>query len=236
MNKYFRTIGSMAFAVLSICVISCKKDMSRFPSPSTLDVTNITKTSATLGGEITFIGDPEYTERGICYSTSENPTINSNRIVDSGSGTKPYTTEVTGLNEGTTYYVRAYAISKKGTAYGNQVAFTTLATPALVRFKKEFFYSDTYAGRYTRLRVGESDGVHTVEHFFGTSNGVSNYYELFPGSYYRYFYNSYEAYWSIGFSTTDNNAYNFQSGHKYSVVLSENEYYMLWYVTDEGTY
>jgi hypothetical protein len=59
------------------------------------------------------------------YSTSSKPTT-SNSKKRSGSGTGAYSVELSGLSEGTKYYVRAYAINSKGTAYGEQVSFTTL--------------------------------------------------------------------------------------------------------------
>jgi N-acetylneuraminic acid mutarotase len=93
------------------------------PVLTTLSATDITATSATLGGNITDAGDPAYTERGICYATFENPTTSNNKVTISGSGTGNYSTNVTELIQNTTYYVRAYAINAKGTAYGNQISF-----------------------------------------------------------------------------------------------------------------
>ena len=66
------------------------------------------------------------TERGVCWSTSTNPTTsNSKKVVGSGIGT--FTADLSGLNvnDEVTYYVRAYAINSKGTAYGEQITITT---------------------------------------------------------------------------------------------------------------
>ena len=95
------------------------------PTVVTTSVTNVTYTSASVGGEVTNDGNTTVTERGVVYSTSSNPTI-SNSKKRSGSGTGAYSVELSGLSEGTKYYVRAYAINSKGTAYGEQVSFTTL--------------------------------------------------------------------------------------------------------------
>ena len=96
------------------------------PTVTTLTVSNITSESATMSGNVTDDGNATVTERGICWSTSHNPTVAGDHIV-SGTGMGSFTTSVAGLNAGTTYYVRAYAVNSEGTAYGNEVAFTTLA-------------------------------------------------------------------------------------------------------------
>jgi len=86
--------------------------------------TNITTTGATLGGNITSDGNATVTERGVCYSTSPNPTTANTKLVI-GSGTGSFSQAITGLTANTTYYVRAFAVNSQGTAYGNQQTFTT---------------------------------------------------------------------------------------------------------------
>jgi uncharacterized protein (TIGR02145 family) len=90
---------------------------------STLPVGNITATSAVSGGNITAGGGTPVTQRGVCWSTSPNPTTANNTTSD-GSGVGNYASTLTGLTAGATYYVRAYAINSAGTAYGNQLQFT----------------------------------------------------------------------------------------------------------------
>jgi hypothetical protein len=46
------------------------------------------------------------------------------------NSTGAFTSSITGLSSGTTYYVRAYATNSAGTVYGNQVSFTTLPAMA----------------------------------------------------------------------------------------------------------
>jgi hypothetical protein len=94
------------------------------PTLITKDVTDITYTTAISGGDIPSDGGSPITARGICWSTSENPTISNSHTTD-GSGNESFTSNMTGLTEGTTYYVRAYAMNNKGTGYGNQISFTT---------------------------------------------------------------------------------------------------------------
>ncbi len=91
---------------------------------TTLPVTDIDKTIAVLHGNIESKGIPAYTERGFVYSsTFKNPTVDDDKKVVSGTGTGEFSANLSGLMEGTTYYVRAYATNSAGTAYGQSVAF-----------------------------------------------------------------------------------------------------------------
>ena len=94
------------------------------PTVTTASTTAILATSATGGGNVTATGGCAVTARGVCWSTSTNPTISNSHTTD-GSGTGSFTSSITGLTCGTTYYVRAYATNSAGTAYGGQVSFTT---------------------------------------------------------------------------------------------------------------
>ena len=96
------------------------------PTITTSSATNISYTSATVGGNVTSHGGAGVTERGVVYSTSQNPTTDNTKIT-SGSGLGVFTCIISGLNENTTYYVRAYAVNPKGTAYGEEKSFTTKA-------------------------------------------------------------------------------------------------------------
>jgi hypothetical protein len=100
----------------------------------TLPVTGITRTTAVAGGNITEVGRPPYIERGVCYSgTSGEPNIENHlRKPAPGEGAGEYTVTLTGLTEGATYYVRAYAINDAGVAYGQTVNFTAGETLARV--------------------------------------------------------------------------------------------------------
>lgn len=94
------------------------------PTVITGDVTNIGQTSAFVEGEVSHDGNSEVTERGICWSTSTNPTINDAHL-SNGIGIGTYTVEITGLQSGTTYYARAYAVNSIGIAYGEVREFVT---------------------------------------------------------------------------------------------------------------
>ena len=94
------------------------------PSVTTTSITNITQTTATSGGNITADGGATVTARGVCWGTSTNPTTANSKTSD-GNGTGSFTSNLTGLAANTKYYVRAYATNNQGTAYGNEVTFTS---------------------------------------------------------------------------------------------------------------
>lgn len=94
-------------------------------SITTQEATSVTATSATVGGNITDDGGRPVTVRGICYGTSQTPTIDGDHTED-GSGTGSFTHNLSNLSSSTTYYARAYATNRNGTYYAsNIVSFTT---------------------------------------------------------------------------------------------------------------
>lgn len=92
--------------------------------------TDITETTATCGGNITFDGNSPILAKGICWDTIANPTIDKNKTID-GAGAGMFSTNITKLNKGTIYYVRAYATNVAGNSYGNQITINTLSTPKI---------------------------------------------------------------------------------------------------------
>ncbi len=94
------------------------------PTVRTSAVSLITQTTAASGGNVISDGGASVTARGLCWSTSQNPTVSDSKSSD-GAGTGTFTGSVTGLSPGVTYYVRSYATNSVGTGYGNQVSFTT---------------------------------------------------------------------------------------------------------------
>jgi hypothetical protein len=125
------------------------------PTVTTDDVTSITFTSASGGGNVTSDGKAAVTARGVCWSTSENPTTDDSHTTD-GCGTGAFTSSLTNLIPNTVYYVRAYATNAVGTAYGNEVSFETLAPSITV----------------TSPNGGESWIVGTAHDITWTSDGV----------------------------------------------------------------
>jgi uncharacterized protein (TIGR02145 family) len=99
---------------------------TKTPVLTTTAITTITATSAVSGGSISSIGGSDVTDRGVCWSTSPNPTTEDSKT-SNGSGSGTFTSSISGLTPETTYYVRAYAINSIGTSYGQELSFTTLS-------------------------------------------------------------------------------------------------------------
>jgi len=97
------------------------------PTVTTTEPSSIMQTTAVSGGDVTADGNAPVTARGVCWSTSSNPTIADSHTID-GTGTGAFTSTMTGLTPNTTYDVRAYATNSVGTAYGGAWTFTTKPT------------------------------------------------------------------------------------------------------------
>ena len=121
--------------MLGILGVSCSDDDDNNPGGggggggigivlSTTAISNITSSGASSGGNITSDGGSAIVDRGVCWSTSPNPTIADDHTND-GSSVGVFVSALNGLSAGTNYYVRAYATNATTTAYGNQVSFTT---------------------------------------------------------------------------------------------------------------
>jgi len=101
------------------------------PDLTTGAVSAVTEASATVGGNVTADNGGAITERGLCWSTDENPTVDDESMAAAlGNGTGEFTATITSLDMGTPYYVRAYATNSAGTSYGEQVTFNTLLMDA----------------------------------------------------------------------------------------------------------
>ncbi|MBR4786753.1 MAG: hypothetical protein IK013_02590, partial [Bacteroidales bacterium] len=129
------------------------------PSVSTKAVNQITSTSATSGGRVLTDGGSTVTARGVCWSTSPNPTIDDSHTVN-GSGIGTFNSSIEGLIPGQEYYVRAYATNSVGTAYGEEVRFVTNCIPYETWDTIRISQSQLpYTYRDTVLGVGTPDSI-----------------------------------------------------------------------------
>jgi uncharacterized protein (TIGR02145 family) len=125
-NKPFLYTALLS-TLLLVLLITCKKESIKVAPTVTLStVSNITSNSATSGGNVTSDGGSTVTAKGVCWGTNQNPTTSDSKT-NNGPASGSFTSSITGLNPGTTYTIRAYAINAIGTAYSSQSTFTTEA-------------------------------------------------------------------------------------------------------------
>ena len=108
----------------SVTVVRLGAAAPTIPTVTTTAVSSTTSNSASSGGNVTSDGGVSVTARGVCWSTSADPTTSDSHTTD-GIGTGSFTSSITGLSPNTPYYVRAYATNSVGTGYGSDQTFTT---------------------------------------------------------------------------------------------------------------
>ena len=123
MKKLFNYSGLILIIFSIISISSCKKDKTA-PVVSTEGITQITYTSATSGGIVNGDGGSAIVARGVCWNSSTGPTTSNSTTNETGA-LGSFASNLTNLNQNTTYYVRAYAVNSVGTSYGNEITFTT---------------------------------------------------------------------------------------------------------------
>jgi hypothetical protein len=129
---------------------------STIPTITTTAVTAITNTTAGSGGTINTDGGAAVTARGVCWSTTINPTIALSTKTTDGSGIGTFTSAMTGLTASTTYHVRAYATNSVGTAYGSDFSFITTSSTPDVYVAGVEFGATQYAAKIWKNGVATS--------------------------------------------------------------------------------
>jgi uncharacterized protein (TIGR02145 family) len=120
----YRNLALALTGLIILLAAGCKKDEKEtLPVLTTSPVTYISEQSVSIAGIVTDDGGESITERGICWSTSHNPTTANDKII--GFGQESFTCTLDGLITNTQYYVRAYAINSAGIAYGPEISFRT---------------------------------------------------------------------------------------------------------------
>lgn len=139
-NTWLYLIIPVIIGIITIPIFlaSCKKGGDTTTNPggtkgslpviSGYAVTSITATTATSGGNVTSDGGSPVTDRGVCWSPNQTPLITDYKT-SNGTGTGTFSSGLTGLFQGSTYTVRAYATNSIGTSYGIAQTFTTSYEP-----------------------------------------------------------------------------------------------------------
>jgi len=176
-NKYFQLAIVCILLFGTVFISSCKEDdedinTGAIPTVTTATVSNITSLTAICGGTVVNDGGNPVTERGVCWSTTQNPTISNNKATDGSTGTGNFVSNIFGLTGATTYYVRAYATNNVGTAYGNEVSFTTQSTSD---FAYTLAATDVRFNRATLNGIINPNGIPTEVFFeYGTTTSYGS--------------------------------------------------------------
>lgn len=173
-------IFTLSLLLLTISLFyGCKKEEpAKIPDVSTTPASNVTATTATSGGTISSDGGAAITVRGVCWSTTANPTTSDLKTTD-GTGTGQFASNITDLTAGTTYHVMAYATNSVGTAYGEDLTFTTLGqAPAATT---QAATNISASGATLNGSVNANDISTTVTFDYGTTTGYGQTASATPG-------------------------------------------------------
>jgi uncharacterized protein (TIGR02145 family) len=166
------TISHLSIVLIILVTIfsGCKKDKPiSMPIVTTTPVSNLTTSTAVSGGSITSDGGSAITASGVCWSISENPTIDNN-VTSDNSSEGEFVSFLTGLQPVTTFYLRAYATNSLGTAYGKEIHFTTTSTATAVYDIDGNIYSYKKIG----IQVWLQENLKTTKYRNGDLIGTTN--------------------------------------------------------------
>ena len=137
--------------------------------------TSLTTTSAIGGGTISSNGGATITTSGLVWDASANPTIALSTKTTDGTTSGTFTSSITGLTQGATYHVRAYATNYLGTSYGPDITFTTITTPTVSTTATVTSITGTTVIGGGTISTDGGATVTTRGLVWGTSTGASTY-------------------------------------------------------------
>lgn len=134
---------------LALALLGCDAENDRTDSQLSVvtgEITNITSHTANGSGSIQT--NQMILSRGICWAVAADPSLSDNHI-DDASGQDAFTVPITGLMPETTYFVRSYATTATGIAYGENRSFLTLPEQAPCED-----FTDIDGGHYPAIAIG----------------------------------------------------------------------------------
>jgi hypothetical protein len=154
--NFLHMIVKVSLLGLSLTILPCCDKGYDLPVVMTLTASDIKASSAHLGGQIISDGGAEVTSRGVCWGTKPGPDVTDSRIKN-GRGTGSYVCILTGLDQNTHYFARAYATNSEGIAYGEDVQFFTItgSKPEV----EVIALTPGYFGIFARVRIKNDGGL-----------------------------------------------------------------------------
>ena len=220
----------LLFLIFAFSLTNCSQEDSKDSKDSVFDVTGlfniriITHTSASIAGSILSDGGYKISNRGICWSTTQNPTIKDTLMLIAGD-TGRFVCKITRLKPRTKYFVRPYVINTIGTFYGKESEFTTQDT-----------ISDIDGNVYHTVKIGDQiwmvENLKTTKYSDGTSiprvTSRNTWANKTTGAFCDYNFGNYYA-WSIDYDLIYGHLYNW-----YSVVDSRKLAPIGWHVPSDA--
>jgi uncharacterized protein (TIGR02145 family) len=157
-------------SVVTLSFFICCKKQGRLPLIVTSNVYSVTHNSAGCGGVLYAEGDAKVTEKGLCWSASNNPSVSDNKIV-SGNGEGNFAGGMSDLSPSTKYYVRAFAVNKYGVGYGSAMSFFTSSVSPLpsVSLSNAFSVNENSASLVAALVSGSTAKLSALRLCWGTN-------------------------------------------------------------------
>ena len=131
---YYRAYARNALNIsLSTNTLLFSTQTAKVPTLNTIQESNVMANSIVTGGDILNDGGVPITLRGVVWSSIPNTNINNGVVVNSGSGSGPFTTQLSSLPSNTMIYFKAFARNEAGlVGYGiERTATTQMSVPTL---------------------------------------------------------------------------------------------------------
>lgn len=154
---YMRAYAKSDKGVGYSATVEFTTDKEQVVSLTQATVTDRTSSSVTITAQMAYESFSTIKEKGICYGKTANPSVDGDKVTDSSTEHK-VTATITGLKEGGTYHARAYAITRDGTFYSGDIAFTTETTYA-PSVSKPSVYDKTETGAKVRASIRTNGGL-----------------------------------------------------------------------------
>ena len=115
----------LALFAIGMMATACSNDLNEVNLPLTVTVPTVSSVSGSSAIVTATATGSHITHRGVCYSTSPNPTVSDDKVY---SNSKDMVLTIGGLAKSTTYYVRGFAQTSYDVAYSDEVSFTTTSS------------------------------------------------------------------------------------------------------------